>query len=103
MKITLGWVQHQSGWHKSILQDTTTILPHIESRFIPSLQAYLGEYNLHTEFNYMGVYPIQCINDKHIMAMVVQSNEFTPIKIQKINYYREYLGVTTLANITLAD
>eukprot|EP00957_Ditylum_brightwellii_P027159 2053426-Ditylum_brightwellii.AAC.1 len=35
--------------------------------------------------------------------MVVQSNEFTPNKTRKINYCREYLGVTTLADITLAD
>eukprot|EP00957_Ditylum_brightwellii_P054010 4091110-Ditylum_brightwellii.AAC.1 len=35
--------------------------------------------------------------------MIVESNEFTPIKIKKINYCREYLSVTTLANITLAD
>eukprot|EP00957_Ditylum_brightwellii_P020545 1548995-Ditylum_brightwellii.AAC.1 len=35
--------------------------------------------------------------------MVVQSNEFTPIEIKKINYCREYLCVTTLVNITLAD
>eukprot|EP00957_Ditylum_brightwellii_P199182 15183397-Ditylum_brightwellii.AAC.1 len=35
--------------------------------------------------------------------MVVQSNEFTPIEIKKINYCREYLGVTTLDDITLAD
>eukprot|EP00957_Ditylum_brightwellii_P126829 9668070-Ditylum_brightwellii.AAC.1 len=51
----------------------------------------------------MGVYPIQRINDRHIMTMVVQSNEFTPIEMKKINYCREYLGVTTLADITLAD
>eukprot|EP00957_Ditylum_brightwellii_P180486 13748700-Ditylum_brightwellii.AAC.1 len=35
--------------------------------------------------------------------MVVQSNEFTPIEIKNINYCREYLGVTTLADITLAN
>eukprot|EP00957_Ditylum_brightwellii_P042358 3207205-Ditylum_brightwellii.AAC.1 len=35
--------------------------------------------------------------------MVVLSNEFTPIKIKKINYCREYLGVTTLAGITLTN
>eukprot|EP00957_Ditylum_brightwellii_P083115 6318771-Ditylum_brightwellii.AAC.1 len=35
--------------------------------------------------------------------MVVQSNEFTPIEIKKINHCRENLGITTLANITLAD
>eukprot|EP00957_Ditylum_brightwellii_P185620 14132960-Ditylum_brightwellii.AAC.1 len=37
------------------------------------------------------------------MTTVVQSNEFALIKIKKINYCREYLGVTTLADITLAD
>eukprot|EP00957_Ditylum_brightwellii_P181259 13807809-Ditylum_brightwellii.AAC.1 len=51
----------------------------------------------------MGIYPIQCINDRHIMITVAQSNEFTPIEIKKINYCREYLGITTLANITLTD
>eukprot|EP00957_Ditylum_brightwellii_P011709 884514-Ditylum_brightwellii.AAC.1 len=101
--IALGWVQNQSGWHKSIFQDTTTILSHIEPRWIPSLRAYLSEYNLHLELNYMGVYPIQHINDRHIMTMVVQSNEFTPIEIKKINCCREYLGVTTMADITLVD
>eukprot|EP00957_Ditylum_brightwellii_P088912 6770677-Ditylum_brightwellii.AAC.1 len=35
--------------------------------------------------------------------MVVQSNEFTPIEIKKTNYCKEYLGVTTLAAMTLAD
>eukprot|EP00957_Ditylum_brightwellii_P027451 2074990-Ditylum_brightwellii.AAC.1 len=35
--------------------------------------------------------------------MVIQSNEFTLIEIKKIHYCREYLGVTTLADITLAD
>eukprot|EP00957_Ditylum_brightwellii_P105206 8019269-Ditylum_brightwellii.AAC.1 len=35
--------------------------------------------------------------------MAVQSNEFTPIEIKKINYCRECLGVTTLANITHVD
>eukprot|EP00957_Ditylum_brightwellii_P075346 5725585-Ditylum_brightwellii.AAC.1 len=35
--------------------------------------------------------------------MVVQSNDFTLIEIKKINCCREYLGVTTIAGITLAD
>eukprot|EP00957_Ditylum_brightwellii_P097920 7457655-Ditylum_brightwellii.AAC.1 len=37
------------------------------------------------------------------MTTVVQANEFTPIEIKKINYCREYLGVTTLADTTLGD
>eukprot|EP00957_Ditylum_brightwellii_P051652 3916818-Ditylum_brightwellii.AAC.1 len=55
------------------------------------------------ELNYTGVYPIQPINDRHIMTTVVQSNEITLIKIKKINYCKEYLGVITLAGITLVD
>eukprot|EP00957_Ditylum_brightwellii_P035859 2717763-Ditylum_brightwellii.AAC.1 len=37
LQVAIAWVQHQSGWHKLILQDTTTALPHVESRWIPSL------------------------------------------------------------------
>eukprot|EP00957_Ditylum_brightwellii_P114246 8710281-Ditylum_brightwellii.AAC.1 len=37
LQVAITWVQHQSGWHKPILQDTSTALPHVEARWIPSL------------------------------------------------------------------
>eukprot|EP00957_Ditylum_brightwellii_P043758 3318018-Ditylum_brightwellii.AAC.1 len=32
LQVAVAWVQHQSGWHKLILQDTTTVLPHVEAK-----------------------------------------------------------------------
>eukprot|EP00957_Ditylum_brightwellii_P057997 4398107-Ditylum_brightwellii.AAC.1 len=42
LQVAILWVQHQSGWHKSLLEDTLPTLPHIESQWIPSLCEYLG-------------------------------------------------------------
>eukprot|EP00957_Ditylum_brightwellii_P105009 8003490-Ditylum_brightwellii.AAC.1 len=37
LQVAIAWIQHQSGWHKLILQDTTTALSYVEARWIPSL------------------------------------------------------------------
>eukprot|EP00957_Ditylum_brightwellii_P093517 7121539-Ditylum_brightwellii.AAC.1 len=103
LKIAQSWVQNQSGWHKSILDDTTTPLPHVESCWIPSLRTNLGEYNLKPDLDYTGVYSLQQLNNCHIMTIAIKSNDFTSIEIKKINNCREYLGLTTLLDITLAD
>eukprot|EP00957_Ditylum_brightwellii_P003436 260110-Ditylum_brightwellii.AAC.1 len=31
LHITLVWMQHQSGWQTSLLEDTTSVFPHVES------------------------------------------------------------------------
>eukprot|EP00957_Ditylum_brightwellii_P011534 872636-Ditylum_brightwellii.AAC.1 len=31
LRIALSWLQHQSGWHTSILTDVDTVFPHLES------------------------------------------------------------------------
>eukprot|EP00957_Ditylum_brightwellii_P018644 1400590-Ditylum_brightwellii.AAC.1 len=47
-------------------------------------------------------YPTLSQGGYHLYEHIL-SNEFTLIEIKKINYYREYLGVTILADITLED
>eukprot|EP00957_Ditylum_brightwellii_P053426 4048985-Ditylum_brightwellii.AAC.1 len=96
-------MQHQSGWQTSLLKDTTSDLPHVESRWLPSLYSYLGAYGLSFDLSYTGVYPLQRVNDCHIMNAVIHSQQFTVIKIKRINYCHLYLGVTTVSDITLAD
>eukprot|EP00957_Ditylum_brightwellii_P209580 15362327-Ditylum_brightwellii.AAC.2 len=50
-----------------------------------------------------GFIPPQHINDQHIMTTIIDSNTCKPHKIKIIDYYRLYLGVTTLSGVTLAD
>eukprot|EP00957_Ditylum_brightwellii_P157477 11985320-Ditylum_brightwellii.AAC.1 len=35
---------HQSGWQTSLPRDTTSVLPYVESHWLPSLCSYLGAY-----------------------------------------------------------
>ena len=48
------------------------------------------------------VYPLQRINDEHIMPKVIASGRFKDKEIQRINYCWIYLDVTTIADATLA-
>eukprot|EP00957_Ditylum_brightwellii_P012180 920448-Ditylum_brightwellii.AAC.1 len=96
-------MQHQSGWQTSLLKDTISVLPHVESHWLPSLRSYLGSYGLSFDLSYTGVYPLQRVNDCHIMNAVIHSQQFTAIEIKRTNYCRLYLGVTTVSDITLAD
>eukprot|EP00957_Ditylum_brightwellii_P143822 10959317-Ditylum_brightwellii.AAC.1 len=59
LHIALTWMQHQSGWQTSLLKDTTSVLPHAESCWLPYLCSYLGAYGLSFDLSYTGVYPLQ--------------------------------------------
>eukprot|EP00957_Ditylum_brightwellii_P196848 14998013-Ditylum_brightwellii.AAC.1 len=103
LQVATSWVQHQSGWHKSILEDAFTALHHVKSWWIPSLCEYLGRTDMHIELKYNGVYPCQQINNRHIMTTAIHSALFSPPELKKLNYCRVYLGITTLSDITLAN
>eukprot|EP00957_Ditylum_brightwellii_P104588 7969157-Ditylum_brightwellii.AAC.2 len=55
------------------------------------------------ELESMYVYPLQWINDEHIMPKVIASRKFKGKDIHQINYCRIYLNVTTIADVTLAS
>eukprot|EP00957_Ditylum_brightwellii_P112956 8613518-Ditylum_brightwellii.AAC.1 len=59
LHIALVWIQHQSGWQTSLLKDTTSVLPHDESCWLPSLRSYLGAYGSSFDISYTGVYSLQ--------------------------------------------
>eukprot|EP00957_Ditylum_brightwellii_P133349 10167068-Ditylum_brightwellii.AAC.1 len=49
------------------------------------------------------LYPPQRFGDDDIMSKVCLSGQFMDRDIQRINYYRMYLNVTTLSDIVLVD
>eukprot|EP00957_Ditylum_brightwellii_P011294 854359-Ditylum_brightwellii.AAC.1 len=55
------------------------------------------------ELESMYVYPLQRINDEHIMPKIIESGRFKDKDIQCINYCQIYLNGTTIAGVTLAS
>eukprot|EP00957_Ditylum_brightwellii_P184931 14084468-Ditylum_brightwellii.AAC.1 len=62
-----------------------------------------GSNRTATTLSYTGVYPSQRKHEQLIMSTVINSNAFKLHEIKRINYYRLYLEITTLSDITLAD
>eukprot|EP00957_Ditylum_brightwellii_P130685 9969751-Ditylum_brightwellii.AAC.1 len=77
-------------------------LQHVEVRWIPYVQKYLGENGMTIKTKYNRVYPCQQLNDRYIMTTAIHSSTFTPLELRKLNYCRVYLGVTTLSDMMLA-
>eukprot|EP00957_Ditylum_brightwellii_P107037 8167137-Ditylum_brightwellii.AAC.1 len=99
----LAWAQHQSGWGAPILEGTLPVIGHVKSCWIPSLRKYFANTDLTVSCSYSRVYPLQRAHDACIMELVVHSNMFQPPEIKKINYYRLYLNITTVSDISLTD
>eukprot|EP00957_Ditylum_brightwellii_P145085 11050129-Ditylum_brightwellii.AAC.1 len=49
------------------------------------------------------VYPLQRVNDEHIMTCIITPGKFKDKEIQSINYCQVYFNVTTVADVTLAN
>jgi hypothetical protein len=74
--IALHWARLQSGFHKPILEDPNTPIPHLESQYIHSIRQFLQSINgsIRTEIPY--TVPLQWAQDQSIMEIVVQSTLF---------------------------
>eukprot|EP00957_Ditylum_brightwellii_P003962 301666-Ditylum_brightwellii.AAC.1 len=101
--MAIVWAQHQSGMLEPVLWEIKSPLPHLGTRWIPSLCTYLGTTELHLQLSYTGAYPSQHVSDQHIMSTVIDSNAFKPYKVKRIKCCRLYLGATMLSDVTLAD
>ena len=59
LRVSLAWAQYNAGIGVSILEDTTTKLPHLESVYLASLQDYLASTGGLLELNGDFVVPKQ--------------------------------------------
>eukprot|EP00957_Ditylum_brightwellii_P007962 603083-Ditylum_brightwellii.AAC.1 len=82
------------------MEDVMTDLPHLESRWIKSLQAYLKKINASVEIHSNIMYPLQWHGSVHLVPQIIKSQQFNEKEIQQINYCCLYLNVMTLADIT---
>lgn len=103
LKIAVAWTQYAVGTGVSFLTDVTTELPHMEAKWLGALRVYLKKIGATIEVDETGVVPLQRVNDAYIMTLIIESGRFTPSQVIFLNYCREFLQVTTIAELTTAD
>ena len=103
LRIALAWSQWQSGLSKSILQDTLTKLPHLESRWIKSLRTFLCKIKASIQLDNPRVVPTERTNDIYIMEYAIRCKLFNDKELKIINYCRQYLHVTTVSELFNAE
>jgi hypothetical protein len=89
-----------AGTSISILQDETTKLPHLESKWKASLQLFLlSSVHATIEVHKPGISPIQREHDQHLMDLIITSGRFTSTQIWRLNYCRLFLQAVTVSDI----
>jgi hypothetical protein len=100
LKCTMAWVHLSVGMPYSILERTEEVLPHLESKWIRSLREFLASISVSLQLDDPCVPPTQREHDCYLMDMIIQSKQFTPAEIRKLNYCRLFLQAVTLSDIT---
>ncbi len=103
LRIALSWNQLMAGVSWPILQNVTAPLPHLETKWLPSLRDFLCSIDSDLEIDTPFTYPIQREHDFHIMDLVLESGRFKTREIRMLNYCRLFLGVTTISDVATAD
>ena len=102
LQCVLAWTQMAVGTSYSILENTTTKLPHMEVKWIASLRNFLAYIKARLLLHISGVPTIQRQGDSFIMDHVLESHKFSAAEIRKINYCRLYLQAITISDISTA-
>ena len=101
LRIATAWNQNMAGTGSSILTDVSTPLPHLETKWIPSLRTFLHSINGSLELDHTYVPALQREHDFHIMDIVLSQATYTPRELRLINYCRLYLQASTASDICL--
>ena len=102
LRVTMAWAQYTAGTGISILDDTTTTMPHLESEYLQSMRGYLSSTRSILELKEDFVVPKQREEDTFLMTITLESQKFKPAQLRRLNYCRMYLNVLLLSNITTA-
>jgi hypothetical protein len=99
----VAWLQLHTGVGFSLLDNVTTVIPHLATRWLPSLRTFLANINGTIQLNQTYVPPIQLVHDEYIMDTILWSEAFTIAQTKILNYCRLYLQVVTVLDICQAN
>ena len=100
LKVAVAWSHYATGMGKSLFEDTSTPLPHLEAKWIASLRSYLNQSQITLQVETQGIPPLEREHDVYLMEEILRSNWFTEKEIVRLNYCRLYLNAVTLSDIT---
>ena len=98
----MEWAQYSTGTSTPLLEDVYSTLPHLETRWLQSLRAYLAQIHANLQLDKTGVAPLERQGDEFIMDRIIASGKFSNAKIKQLNYCRMYLGALTISDLSTA-
>ena len=98
----MAWLQKSVGTSVSILTDTHTRLPHLETKWITSIRTYLGTINSHLNLTVIPMTTLQRQHDPYIMDTLLLMR-LRPAEVRQINFCRLFLNATLISDITTAN
>ena len=102
LRVAMAWCHFSAGTGTSLLLNVQTKLPHLESKWISSLQQFLHQVNGHITLDNTYMQPKQRVHDRYIMDLALYcGSKFKPADIKRINYCRLHLNILLLSNITM--
>lgn len=99
LRVAVSWAQWQAGTEASILFHVDTPLPHLESRWIPSLRNYLKSIHGSIQLDQSFVPTVERDGDCYIMELAMASDSFSQDDLKILNYCRMYLHITTVLEL----
>ena len=74
-------------------------LPHLESRWLNSLQKYLAFINAGLQLDNTGVAPLKRKHHEFTMDRILSSTKFNHTEIKRLNYCRFFVGALTISDL----
>jgi hypothetical protein len=102
LRIAVAWAQYCAGTSIPIFEDVHSLLPHLETKWLTSLRAYLARIDGSLELDDTSILPPQREHDQYLMDIALASAQFCPEDIKRINYCRMHLQVLTISDISNA-
>jgi hypothetical protein len=99
LMIYLHWTQVLAGTSIPIL-DNRRSLPHITDPWITMVLKFLNLTNSGIDIQGMRITPLRQEQDCHIMDHIINSARWTAQEIEILNYWRLYLRIETISDMT---
>jgi hypothetical protein len=103
LRISVSWIQLHLGIGYCCFSKTKTLLPHMPGRWLKLLRLFLSHIDGSLELDTSFIPPKKRAGDSYLMDLVLQSDDYSDLEIQRINYCRMYLNAITLSDLCLAN